>query len=113
MIDILLISNNNFKSIESKKSINGLYQNKNSKNILINKRVKENIHKRSVSQINNKLKNNEIITSNNYINNINIGKFYSPKNISTKNKNNPTLIRNIYINNNINTEDSNYYINYL
>ena len=96
---------NNFKSIPNKKRNNNFYKKFQKSNIL-NKKFNENIIKRSSSQINNHM---EQIYFNKYINSDN-----NNINIRYQNKNEePFSGRNAYIKNINDTEDSNYYINFL
>ena len=96
---------NNFKSIPNKKRNNNFYKKFQKSNIL-NKKFNENIIKRSSSQINNHM---DQIYFNKYINSDN-----NNINIRYQNKNEePFSGRNAYIKNINDTEDSNYYINFL
>ena len=101
--------NINYKSIPNKKSNNNLYKKFPKNNNIINKKGNQNLNKRSSSQINNKF--------NQHINKYNNGEYiYSDKrNINNigKYKNDLNCGRNHYMKNKNETEDSDYYINYL
>ena len=112
-----LLNNQNKNSI-----INNNYSNftvqkrKNIFNNITNQKYNEHINKRSISQINNK--NNQISRKNNNIyaisDNIDIDKNYCQFNNLNYVKNDANIKKeNLYLNNKKETEDSDYYINYL
>ena len=109
--------NNNFTTFSNQKNKNIKSKKLNKNNNIRNINCNINMNKRSSSLTNNKnnrinMNNKKFIKSDKINNNNNFDIYYSNNDIK-KPKNISNSIKNIYMNNMNNTEDSDYYINYL